>query len=304
MAEGTECLKQICDSFNSSLWLIDTYDGPSKSYYVCRINGNLKNEQEVVTTDTSLNTKSNEDVTLVYYNHDHTVKFIPNSLFDTFVNLEYLFIHFGNKFETMKREFLRNAIKLKNLQIRYNSVQQIDGNVFSEAKSLEYINFWKNHIKSIHKEAFSGLSNLQGVYLQGNKIKNLHPKSFSFIANLNILELSGAENCVNREFFSASQNFPEIERIISSRCTYEPFPDEDKNLKQAKIQIGSLTVEAQSNQEKFKEMSNKLEELKAEISSQEDKLVKEHVDHFTLKPNLPNRKWSCCKSGSLRLGSK
>ena len=224
MAAGTECIKQDCYSYDTADHYTTTYIEINKSYYTCYIYATLENDQETVTTDTSNNTKSNEDVTMVVYLSDHSVKFIPNSLFDTFVNLEYLKINAGNKFETMKREYLRNANKLKNLNIHRNSVQIIDSNVFSEAKNLERIDFESNQIVSIHKAAFNGLPNLKRVNLYDNKIKNLHPHTFSSIANLNLLELSGSRNCVNEAFTGANQKFPEIEGKILSNCTYETFP--------------------------------------------------------------------------------
>ena len=229
IAGRTESLEQKCEKFHSNPWPNNTYDGPDKSYYICRIKGQLKNEVEV-TTDTTRNTKSNREVTMVAYYPSHTVKFIPNSLFDTFLNLEYLLIYSNNKFETMRREYLRNANKLKNLWIYKNSVRKIDGNVFLEAKKLEHVNFESNKIESVHKEAFKGILNLKGVYLQGNKIKNLHPSTFSATANLNILQLGGRENCVNEKITSANEKFPEIEAKILDRCTYQPFPDEVQQL--------------------------------------------------------------------------
>ena len=255
---------------------INTHDGPSKSYYTCEINGNLKKDQEDVITDTSENTRSNEEVTMVYYFPAHYVTFIPNSLFDTFVNLEFLLIHFANSFETMKREYLRNANKLTSFWVYGNSLKKINGNVFAEAKFLEHINFYNNEIESIHKEAFNGLPYLKNVYLETNNIKKLHPKTFSFIANLNILELGGGKNCVNEKFTSASQKLPEIEAKISSNCTYVEIPSEvaEENrikMQEANDKIGNLTAEAQAKQEKFEEMSNKLEEMKAQLSSQEEK---------------------------------
>ena len=280
MAVASEGLRQKCDSFYSINFYKNTNFGDGASYYTCEILGQLENDEDEVSTDTSENTKSNAEVTAVYYNKGHTVKLIPNSLFETFVNLKYFFIHFNNKFETMKREYLRNATKLKNFHIYQNSVKKIDGNVFSEAKSLEHINFRNNKIESIHKEAFNGLPNLQGIYLYENNIKNLHPQTFSSIGNLNVLGLKGDENCVNEDFTSANQKISEVEGKISSNCTYEEIPCEVAEENRIKIQeandkIGNLTAEAQAKQEKIEEMTNKLEELKAQLSSQEEKHVKE-----------------------------
>ena len=281
MAGGTNSFEQKCDRFAPDTWAVNTHSGYFKLYYICNINGELENDQEEVTTDTSKNTRSNEDVTMVIYKSSKTVKFIPNSLFDTFVNLEYVLIHFTNKFETMKREYLRNAHNLKSLKVYGNPIKKIDANVFAEAKNLKNINFCNNHIELIHKEAFNGLPNLREVYLFENNIKKLHPQTFSSIATLNLLDLSGNETCVNEKFTSVDRRFPEIEGKISTRCSYE-IPDEvtveDESLKQANDKISILTAETQANQEKIKEMTSKLEEMKAEIRRQQEKHVKEFAD--------------------------
>ena len=272
MAGVTESLEQKCYTFYYANLFINNYDGPTKSYYMCRINGALENDQEEVTTVTSENPRSNEEVTMVHYDSGQIVKFIPNSLFDTFSNLELLYVYSNNNFKTMKREYLQNANKLKNLHIYQNLLKKIDGNVFSEAKNLEHINFAHNQIESIHKEAFSGLPNLQGVYLQENRIKNLHPKTFSSIANLNVLQLKGGTNCVKEKFTSANQKFPEIEGKISSSCTFELLPDAiEIKIQETNDMIDNLK---KANQENFKEMTNKLEE----ISSQQEKSVNELAD--------------------------
>ena len=226
MAGETECITQICKSFATAGHYLNTYFGADKSYYICYIDGPLENDQEAVTTDTSNNTKSNEEVTMVFYDHEYTVKFIPNSLFDTFTNLEYLFVSYGNKFETMKPEFLQKANKLKNLEIRYNLIKQIDANVFAGANNLEHINLEGNPIKSIHFQAFNGLPNLQGIFLQETQIKNVHPKTFSSITKLNILSFNRGESCVDEIFYDANKKFSEIEKKLSQNCTFELLPEE------------------------------------------------------------------------------
>ena len=65
----------------------------------------------------------------------------------------------------MKPKFLQNAHKLKNLEIRYNLIKQIDANIFAKANNLEHINLEGNPIETIHFQAFNGLPNLQGIYL-------------------------------------------------------------------------------------------------------------------------------------------
>ena len=220
------CLEQECHKFNTITTISNTYDGAEKSYYECTIRGNLHNKNEVVTTNTAKNEKSNDEVTLVWYYSLNFVEFIPNSLFTTFINLEYLYIDVDNTFEIMKAEYLKNAKNLRNLKIFKNSVKTLDDSVFAEAPNLENINFVENKIESIHKLAFNGLPNLQGIYLNKNKITNLHPSTFTSITKLNILELSD-NICITMRFSTANQKISAIESEIGKSCTYEPFSDEE-----------------------------------------------------------------------------
>ena len=309
MAGVTTSLEQKCESFYYRDWASDTYRKHTRTYYICQINGNLVNDQEEVTTDTSENERSDEEVTAVDYNHSYTVKFIPNSIFQTFRNLEYLYISSNNQFDTMKREYLRHAKKLKNLWFHYSDLEKINGNVFVEAKRLEHINFQHGKIKSIHKDAFHGLPVLKGVYLNDNQIKYLHPRTFSIIPNLYILELSGEANCVDEKIVSANNKFPAIESKISQHCT---LPDEvidepkveDESLKQVKItiqkanvMIGNLTADVAANQEKIKEMTDEFEQMKAKlnakITEQQKELTKIASEKLELEAKLATQQKEC-----------
>ena len=298
MAGETECITQICKSFATADHYLNTYRGAEKSFYTCFIDGILVNDQEEVTTDTSNNTKSNEEVTMVFYDYEHTVKFIPNSLFDTFKNLEYLFISYGNGLATIKPNFFKDAHKLKNLKIHYNVIRQIGANSFAEAKNLEHINLEGSPIETIHYEAFNGLPNLQGIYLPENHIKYMHPKTFSSIAKLNILNLDGGKSCVDNTFLDANEKFSVIEKKVSQNCTFELLPkekltaqklvdDENHNLEQtinkfvnivlSNDKVSKVIAEVQGNQERFEEVIKQFEQMKTVMRSQEDR-VKELTD--------------------------
>ena len=67
MAGGTNAGTQRCETFNYVDWRANTFNGPENSYYACAISGNLQNDEEEVTTDTSGNRKSNDEVPAVYY---------------------------------------------------------------------------------------------------------------------------------------------------------------------------------------------------------------------------------------------
>ena len=220
LVEGSTGFEQKCYEFGDYSTSANTYDlVQDKSYFRCEINVYLLNECDEVTTNTGLSNQSNDDVTMVSYDGFKTIKCIPYSLFTTFVNVEYLYIGLDNHFETLKPEYLKNAKRLKSLQIFQNSVKKLEGNIFVEAPNLENINFNYNQIESIDLLAFNGLPNLQRIYLHGNKIQNLHSSTFSFISKLSILGLL-ENNCMDQSFENANQKFSEIEGEISRNCTF------------------------------------------------------------------------------------
>ena len=300
MARGAECWHQSCAEVDIYSWPANIYNGPYIPFTRCTINGNLTNDQDEVITDPLRNSRSHE-ITMVHYNHSRRVTFIPNSLFLTFTNLDYLFISSANGFETLKPEYLRNAKKLKRLHIYTNSMRRLNANLFVEANNLEHINFAWNSIESIHRLAFNGLPNLQGVYIDYNKVKFVHPKTFSSFTKLNILAFQGTYgfmNCIGSVYMNANQRIPEIEGKIARDCTYSQFPDEvaaqklieDKNrtiqFNQTNniiqdvqpTRVNNSTVKVLENPEmmqKFGEMHKKMEEIEAKINNQEAKRVKE-----------------------------
>lgn len=253
MVEGLNGLEQKCHNFNSTDIIYNTYEyEPRKIYYKCSIRGSLINESEPVTTNTELNELSNDEVTMVWYNSNSTVKFIPNSLFTTFKNLEYLNIGANNTFEIMKPEYLKNAKSLKVLWVYENSVKRLDGKIFVEAPNLEHINFERNQIESIHEMTFNGLPNLQGIYLHKNKITNLHPSTFFFITTLDNLVLS--ENvCINQEFKDAKKKIVLIKDEIEKSCSYKQLSWDEVTSEKAKFELKQKINSATESHTKIQE---------------------------------------------------
>lgn len=214
-----EGVEQICDFKTASLF-INTYDGPFKDYFYCGISGDLENAEENVTTNTKNNSKSNDEVTMVYYFGGAKVKFIPNSIFTTFKNLEVLFVNDNNQLSSIKPEYFKNSKSLRALRVLANPVTTLDANVFVEAPSLEFIDFFNCQIKYVSRLAFNDLPNLKGIFLKGSQVISLHPNTFSSITTLNWLILTPGANCVNEDFLEANQKFAEIEGKITEKCSY------------------------------------------------------------------------------------
>lgn len=201
-------------------WEINSFDGPKRAFRECYINGiDLVNDTSPVKTVISGRSIKPESILLVYYGNERTIKFIPNSLFSMFKNLEYFMIFDNNHFETLKSEYLKNAIKLKVFRVMSNDIKRLDRDVFIEAPNLENINLRDNKIETVHQLAFNGLNNLKGIYLIDNMITHIHPTTFSHLNSLQTINLVN-NMCINI-IFRYFQDRDQIEIVIKKLCNYD-----------------------------------------------------------------------------------
>lgn len=215
---GLECVEQSC-MFEHDDWLINGNNGQMKEFYQCRfVQAQLLNEDERLTTETSSNTKKNSDVDAVVY-FDSRTKYIPNSLFTVFPNLEYIVVT-SCHLEKIRPHYFKNAMMLKTIWISKNNIKDLIAHSFVEAPYIEYINLPDNKIESIHKMSFSGLHHLKGIYLQNNRISNLHPETFSHLGSLETLHMLDGTNCLKRKFTKVNMDLLEIENQIRGSCIY------------------------------------------------------------------------------------
>ena len=248
--------------------------------YVCDIKGgNITDPNETYEINTKANTKANAEVICLQYSAENgnTVDFIPNSIFNTFVNLEVLLIRENQNFKIMKPQYLKDAKKLKLLLIFGNKITNLDENLFVEADNLEYISFEENKIESIHKRTFNGLQKLQVLRLQGNLIKNVHFETFSHLINLQILDLLQNE-CINHKFTNLGMKFTEIETKIGNNCTYNFNSMQlSKTVKWLKTKITNMTKEnirdKDINNNAIKGNKESLEELQRNIKDDRENSI-------------------------------
>ena len=212
-------MQQTC-VFDAPTYNINTVDAPSKAYWRCVVN-NVKvlTENEPVTTLTTANTKQITDVTAFLYNSGCLIKFITNSIYTTFPNLEHFFINDNQGFEFIRPEFLKNASKLITLIIRNNIISKLDANIFVEAPTLEHINLHSNKIETIDRSAFNGLPKLQNIFLNNNKVTNLHPATFKNISKLQVLNLL-VNSCINKKYTNTNALIAEIAEEIEKDCKF------------------------------------------------------------------------------------
>lgn len=242
---------QIICNFKTWALNINTVTAPSKEYFECELNyAQLKDRFEEVTVKTVTNTKTNNDVELVEFYNDNTVKFIPNIIFKTFPNCSYFYIHHNFKLEEIEKSYFSGALKLKTLWIASNDISQLDKRVFSLAPNIEIINMQGNKIENFHKLAFDGLKNLQQIYLQSNRIHEISIGTFTAMTNLKVLDLSD-NYCTNRKYQGDFQGLEECdlqEKINAETLKASKLAQSIDNLKYEGDSLRNLIESVKKNE--------------------------------------------------------
>lgn len=256
---------QIHTTFSNRTWFTNSFNGPQKDYFICDVWTDLLDKKSVVTIAAETNTRTIENVNFIRF-ISNKIKFIPNSVFTIFSNLDLIEIQHNRQFETIDREFFKGATKLRVVYIPSNNISELDGNIFVEAPNLHYINLRNNSITHIHRLAFYGLRNLQGIYLQNNKIKNLYPKIFSKMSELHALYLLN-NTCIDKRVIKRDNITAEItnlELMIEKNCSYEMEDDfaSKKDLIDLFNTVKQLTGELKLEKEKNIEATASLKENK------------------------------------------
>lgn len=212
--QSMQALEQICET--------GVIKFRSNSYNFCEFSYlTIINENETVTTST--NRQSKEDVQMIIYRTQNVIKFIPNSIFRDFPNVEYFYFNNNLQLEKLKPKFFRNAKNLKILIIQNNPIHELKANLFVDAPKLKMINLSFNKIQTIDYQTFNKLPKLYELYLTGNPIKNLHPQTFSSLKGLEVLDLKNSEgtSCVNENFSIFDDGFESVEKEIGKECESE-----------------------------------------------------------------------------------
>lgn len=269
--------EQIC-YFRASTRAINGYNGPTKELYECQFNKvELPKEFIETVTSTFNNLRTNDEVTSVWYRGVGTMKSLSNSIFTTFLNMEYFYISNQHGFEVIKPHFLKSANNLTVFWIENNILSNLRARLFVYAPQLQYINLQSNKIRSIHRLTFNGLSNLKGVYLKNNQLSNLHPGTFSPIIHLKVLDLLG-NVCLDSKYEDAHSKSNVIEEEISRFCDYDLTRSEMQKI--LKDSDGSKTKNSMVEDQQL--LISSLIQVNANLVAN-NKLLQENLKALTVK---------------------
>lgn len=182
----------------------------------------LKNDWCMITDSTNITDNDNnividngdrvQKVTFFTWRSINKVKTIPQTIFETFPQLEILDIIIGvenispkdfelasslnililmkNKLRNIPTGAFIKASALTAIQLDGNSIEQIDDNAFKDLNSLYMITLGYNKLTSINRFTFAGAKNLDNIDLKNNDIRTIEVGAFD-LPKLQTLVLRG-----------------------------------------------------------------------------------------------------------------
>jgi Leucine-rich repeat (LRR) protein len=134
------------------------------------------------------------DLTFIYTTTSMPI--LPAELFRKFPNKTWGCGFYKLTEAKLEGDWFKHAGNLKHLFFSNNRIPKLEGGKFVDLKELLSLNLRGNSIKEIDKDAFAGLENLRRLYLNKNQIDSLHPDLFRNLMALEQLLLF--ENNIER----------------------------------------------------------------------------------------------------------
>jgi len=193
--------------------------------------------------------RNDSDVQAVWLYGQTLLNFIPEDIDRFFENLQGFAIE-RTSLKYVAKEDLHQFPKLETLQIRWNQLETLDGDLFIYNPSLRWFIFESNKLTNIGPNILSNLPNLTNAYFQSNLCINSYATSTSGIEDL---KRSLAHQCPP----SAEM----LERFILSGETFETRVKEkiSENNEQIEATFASLNEQILNITESFQLSLRRLE---------------------------------------------
>jgi Leucine-rich repeat (LRR) protein len=158
-------------------------DASLTSNYACIFNQQtLLNNEIAQIVPTHFNGTTNLNITVVRFNGS-SIYALPSVIFTTFPNTAYISTPYS-KIQQIKPNTFLNAVKLINLDLKFNQLTTIPQDAFLGASNLNDLHLGYNMITTIDKNAFRGLPKLTFLMMSYNQFKTLDPLTFSTITSV------------------------------------------------------------------------------------------------------------------------
>lgn len=187
---------------------------------------------------------------------------------------------------------------LKTIQLVENQIETIPFDVFSTLYQLEQLNLQSNKIAKLHYKTFENLTNLEELHLQDNQIQELNEKLFinnlklkniyfnqnhlksvgsklvSTLINLSIIEFSGDENCINKDY--NTESMLTIEKDLIAYCPVIVDTTENCKSNFTTTNISILKAELDNLNRELTQSKNNAKVKELELHKQMQRIKDDH----------------------------
>lgn len=148
--------------------------------------------------------------------NDRDLSAVPHDVPTNAISLDLSF----NCISTINRTDLRSLSKLRYLQMRGNSLSQIDNGAFADLVDLRNLDLSVNKLTNLTDKMFDGLSKLLDLSLSTNPIAHISPRAFEPLISLQTIDLT----------FNAVREMSDIQSVL-----------QPPNLESLDLQFNSFT---------------------------------------------------------------
>jgi len=146
---------------------------------------------------------------------------------------------------------------LVDLDLRFNSITELDESYFINLRQLSHLNLTANQLEKISAKVFKGLESLKTLDLSHNKITEIDENAFSDLSGLQELQLSR-----NRLVRIKSDTFGGLPNLRQLILNYNSIEQIDSKAFKELLQLIFLTIESNKLQMITRDMFEGLTNLK------------------------------------------
>ncbi len=204
------------------------------------------------------------------------------------------FYSFNNPIEFIPNEVAKQFLNLNTFVIWDSNLPVITNDLFSkDLKNIQFLNFYDSKVELIESEAFSELINLKYIYLRNNPLKALKFRIFKMNLKLEIVRLPSNQISMMNPFLFEDLTNLKFVMFEDNECVSKSFGCESCSVSQSKFKSDLITCFSNcksapecSKYSLVEEISENMDRLKTEITSNTDLIEKKFIDLNSICENI------------------
>lgn len=145
---------------------------------------------------------------------------IPDGILQRFPAVTELRIN--TRLTSISADDFQAAKALTELNLQFNSIHHLSGNIFIKLERLEQLHLSSNHLRTIEDNAFNGLSKLRYLALDTNDLTEIKRNTFAGASSLESLDLEFNKITTIE---NDALNLPSLQYLSLSRNPIGQLPD-------------------------------------------------------------------------------